>query len=450
MSDALRIEPWRDHRSLEQRGGEACVWWLGQAGFLIELAGKRLVIDPYLSDSLAQKYAGKRFAHQRMIEPPVAPDALTDIDYLLCTHGHTDHMDADTIGPLLAANPGCKAIVPEAERAKACERGITSDRMIALDVDDVVDLVGVRIAATPAAHEDLKRDAEGRCHFLGYVMRGAGVTLWHSGDTIPFAGLAECLQPYRVDLALLPVNGRDAYRAANGVPGNLTTDEAVELADAIGARAIIAHHFGLFDFNTVDPAAERRRLAGFDLPIDPVFAEAGHRYAIAADAERARPLKVLMVCRGNICRSPLAEGLLRAHGDDDAVKVDSAAIEDWNVGNPPDPRAIAVAAAHGIHISAQRARQVTPEDFDVHDIIYAMDQSNLRALARLRPARSRARTALLHRLQTFMDTNDIEDPYYGDETDFLNVFRAIENFISRLSKRIKFNCFLKNKNIISL
>ena len=441
MKNALRSEPWRDHRNLDPAGDEACVWWLGQAGFLIELAGKRLVIDPYLSDSLARKYAGKRFAHRRMMDPPVAPEALSDIDYLLCTHGHTDHMDAETIGPLLAANPDCKAIVPEAERTRAIERGIAADRMIGLDAGDFVDLGGLRIAATPSAHEDLKRDPDGRHHFLGYVIRGAGVTLWHSGDTIPFAGLREILLPYRVDLALLPVNGRDVFRAENGVPGNLTTDEAVDLATAIGARAMIAHHFGLFDFNTVDAAEERQRLSGQDLPLHPVFAETHTRYAIAADTGRANPLKVLMVCRGNICRSPLGEGLVRDRIGADRLFVDSAAIEDWNVGNPPDRRAVSVAARHGIDISQLRARQVTASDFDVHDVVFAMDGDNMKALERLRPTKARARLGLLGHLENLGQERDIGDPYYGDETVFDNVFKTLEIIVGELKKGIKFDCF---------
>ena len=97
--------------------------------------------------------------------------------------------------------------------------------------------------------------------YLGYVLRAGGVTVWHSGDTVPWPGQVERLLPFHVDLALLPVNGRDALRAANGVPGNLTLEEAVALTDAIGARAMLGHHFGLFDFNTLDPEEGAARLA---------------------------------------------------------------------------------------------------------------------------------------------------------------------------------------------
>lgn len=274
-----------DVNGLRARAG-AAFCWLGQAGFLIEQAGLRIVIDAYLSDSLAIKYAGTRFPHQRMMPPPVSPSELTGIDWLLCTHGHTDHMDPGTIAPLLAANPEAMVLAPRAEASRARERGVPDQRLVLIDAGEARDLGGVRVSAVPAAHEELRRTEDGYL-FLGYVLEGAGVTLWHSGDTIPWPGQVGWLLPFRVDVALLPVNGRDALRAANGVPGNLTLEEAVALTDAIGAKAMLAHHFGLFDFNTIDPRDARRRLAGFAHRADVQFAETGLAWDVHP-AHRAR------------------------------------------------------------------------------------------------------------------------------------------------------------------
>lgn len=238
----------------------ASVWWLGQAGFLVAQGGLRIVIDPYLSDSLAEKYRGKAFPHLRMMPPPVQPGALREVDWLLCTHSHTDHMDPGTIPALLAANPKAQVLAPRAERAKALERGVPEDRLHLIDAGESLDLGGVVVTATPSAHEELKITPSGHL-YLGYALRGGGVTLWHSGDTIPHEGLVPSVLPLAVDLALLPVNGRDARRAANGVPGNLTLEEAVALTDAIGAAHMLGHHFGLFDFNTLDRAEGMARLA---------------------------------------------------------------------------------------------------------------------------------------------------------------------------------------------
>lgn len=255
----MEMRPLGDPSRLVSETG-AALWWLGQAGFVLAQGGLRIVIDPYLSDSLAEKYRGQPFPHKRMMPPPIAPDALRDIDWLLCTHSHTDHMDQPTIRALLAANPTMQVLAPRAERAKAMERGVPESRLHLIDSGENRDLGGVVVTATPSAHEDLKITPSGHL-YLGYALTGGGVTVWHSGDTVPHSGLVPAVRPLAVDLTLLPVNGRDAARAANGVPGNLTLEEAVDLTDSIGASAMLGHHFGLFEFNTLDPVEGAARLA---------------------------------------------------------------------------------------------------------------------------------------------------------------------------------------------
>lgn len=235
----------------EPPGADLRLYWLGQAGFIIEGAGKRLVIDTYLSDSLAKKYRGTAFPHLRMMPAPIAPHEIAHVDLVLSTHAHTDHMDLGTLPALLEANPGAQLIAPRAARETALTRaGITPDRLTLIEAGEVVTLAGIPITATRAAHETLERDAAGNHRFLGFALRLAGATLFHSGDTIPFDGQAEEVRALGADLALLPVNGRDALRAANGVPGNLTIAEALDLCRATGIPRMIAHHFDLFSFNT--------------------------------------------------------------------------------------------------------------------------------------------------------------------------------------------------------
>lgn len=409
----------------------AALWWLGQAGFLIRQGGLSIVIDAYLSDSLAEKYRGTKFPHQRMMSPPVAPDALQGIDWLLCTHAHTDHMDPGTIPALLAANPDARVLAPRACRDQALARGVPEDRLVLIDVGETVDLGGVQVTATPAAHEDIRITPEGHL-FLGYVLRGGGVTLWHSGDTIPFPGLAETLAPHRVDLALLPVNGRDAERAANGVPGNLTLDEAVTLTEAIGARGMLGHHFGLFAFNTLDPEVGRARLAELRPAAEVALVAPGLVWRVAPVARQ--PLALLAVCKGNICRSPLAEGLLRRHLAGRDVVIDSAALMDWNVGRGPDPRSVAVAAAHGIDIAAQVARQVRESDFDAFDLILAMDAENVAGLAALAPAGARARILRLGDLLEPGISQDIQDPYEHGAKAFARVFDQLDRAVQAIAR----------------
>lgn len=235
--------------------GGLCLYWLGQAGFVIDWGGLRMLIDPYLSDSLARKYKGTRYGHVRMMAAPIAPEAFTQVDLVLCTHRHTDHMDPDTLQVLAAAFPRLRFVVPAASLDEARKRcGVQDARLIAVDAgDSITPLPGLRVMPVAAAHEQLSQDAQGRHEWLGYVLELGGVRLYHSGDCVPYEGLPAALARLSPDLALLPVNGRDAERSGNGVPGNFTLQEAAQLCREAGVRHMLAHHYGLFDFNTVSP-----------------------------------------------------------------------------------------------------------------------------------------------------------------------------------------------------
>jgi L-ascorbate metabolism protein UlaG (beta-lactamase superfamily) len=268
-SPSLRAETF--HTSLRDRlldprssprSGEVTLYWLGQAGFVIEFNRFRMLIDPYLSNSLAQKYQGTKFPHARMMAAPILPDELDRLDVVLCTHRHTDHMDPGTLQPLAIRFPKARFVVPAAvvdEAVKRCEAGI--DRLIAVNPGERTEILdGCFVSPIASAHETLDRDANGNYPWLGYVIDAGGVRLYHSGDCIPYPGLEEAVAVHAPHVALLPVNGRDAQRSGNGVPGNFTLDEAVTLARNGGARAMIAHHYGLFDFNTISSDVIDRRI----------------------------------------------------------------------------------------------------------------------------------------------------------------------------------------------
>jgi L-ascorbate metabolism protein UlaG (beta-lactamase superfamily) len=237
--------------------GEVRIYWLGQAGFLITTDRCRIVIDPYLSDSLAEKYRDKHFAHVRLMPAPVRSEEMSPVDLVLVTHHHTDHMDGQTLQSIAAANPACRFIVPRASLALAAERiAAGPERLIGVDAGERSEpLAGIAVTAFRAAHESLERSAEGWHRFLGYGIEIGGIRLYHSGDTIPFDGLVDDVGPFAAHLALLPVNGRSAELSDAGIAGNLTLDEALALAEDIGAGDMIAHHYGMFAFNTEDPAA---------------------------------------------------------------------------------------------------------------------------------------------------------------------------------------------------
>ena len=148
---------------------------------------------------------------------------------------------------------------------------------------------------------------------------------------------------------------------------------------------------------------------------------------------------VLFVCLGNICRSPLAEAAFRqaASRAGLSVKVDSAGTGHWHVGNPPDPRARARGKAHGVDMSAYRARQVTRGDFTRFTHILALDASNLADLKRLAPADATAHVALLLDMVPGREGQSVADPYYGGPEDFAvtweEVSAAAQGLVARLT-----------------
>lgn len=232
--------------------GKAGLVWLGQAGFWIETGQHRLLIDPYLSDSLAIKYAGCENNHQRMMTAPCAVADIPCPDAVLITHAHTDHMDPDTLGPLFARFPDIPFIVPRSKIDEAGKRIGEAAKLIGVEADQTIQLLdGLILTVFPAAHEERRFDANGHDLFLGYGVESAGLRILHPGDTIPYPGLAERIAQFAPDIALLPVNGRDDTRLAQGIPGNFTLTEALDIGREI--PVIIPHHWGMFSFNTLDP-----------------------------------------------------------------------------------------------------------------------------------------------------------------------------------------------------
>ena len=229
------------------------LWWLGQSGFLFSYHGQRILFDPYLSDSLTRKYADTDKPHTRMTERVIAPEAITGLDLLTSSHNHTDHLDAETLQPLLERNPGCHMVFPEANRATVEERlgsAAGQTQLHGMDAGETVVCGKIEVSAIPAAHNTVERDAAGRCRFLGFVVSLEGFTIYHSGDTLWHDTLVEALKPHRIDLAILPINGN---RPERRVAGNLDGAEAAELAHTLGMRCVIPCHYEMFTFNTATP-----------------------------------------------------------------------------------------------------------------------------------------------------------------------------------------------------
>jgi L-ascorbate metabolism protein UlaG (beta-lactamase superfamily) len=248
--------------------------YLGQVGFLIREGDTTLVIDPYLSDSVDRLPDPPKGFWVRNYPPPVAPSALSSVDLVLCTHDHLDHTDPETLLGIAAASPSCEFAGPAPTVRLMRESGLAAVRTRELDAGKPWRFREITIGPVAAAHEDYETDGEGRNRFLGYVLRWGGITIYHAGDTLVTPELKRLIAAQRPDLAILPINGRDAARQAIGVVGNMTAAEAAAFAVDIGCGLVVPVHYDLYPKNGVPlsdfvtaweryPVARRPRLKAF-------------------------------------------------------------------------------------------------------------------------------------------------------------------------------------------
>ena len=228
---------------------QVVIWALGQAGFIVQDQTTSLVFDPYLSDSVRHEALGPR-----QFPPPIDPSALRGVDVVFISHDHGDHLDPETLRPLLAASPRCAFVAPGRSRDLLLEMGVRAEQVIVPSPEKEQLIGDVEVRAVPSAHYEWEADEEDLPRFYGYVARLGDVTIYHSGDTILYDGMIERLREQRIDVAILPINGRDWPREQAGLVGNLDAAEALYLADEIGSGLLIPCHYDLFGGNSVNPA----------------------------------------------------------------------------------------------------------------------------------------------------------------------------------------------------
>lgn len=226
--------------------GQAGLWWCGQQSWVLKLGAEVLYLDPFLTPLAT-----------RLVPPFFTPAEITNARIITGSHDHLDHIDRKMWPGIAAASPGAVFVVPDLLREKlAREIPMEAGRLIGVNEGAGVTVRGVTISGIAAAHEFLDPDpASGRFPHLSYVFEGHGCTLFHAGDACLYEGLIAKLRRWRFDLMLLPINGRDAQRYRSGCIGNMTYQEAADLAGALAPGLVMPAHFDMFEGNRGDPEA---------------------------------------------------------------------------------------------------------------------------------------------------------------------------------------------------
>jgi L-ascorbate metabolism protein UlaG (beta-lactamase superfamily) len=251
--DALTVSSLKKFVNTDEISSEGIeIAWIGQAGFIIRFNRKIYIIDPYLSDSLAEKYKGKEIPYDRLMEIPILPKEFNNVDFVFSTHSHSDHMDSLTITAFSQNFVECRFIVPAAEIEKAIENGINKSQLIPINADQTINLdTRVDVTAIPSAHESFKINERWEHSYLGFILHINGVNIYHSGGCILYKGLIEKIRTIGVDIALLPISGENIQEKEKKVGRNFTVEEVLDLCEGANIKNLIVHHFGMFSHNTV-------------------------------------------------------------------------------------------------------------------------------------------------------------------------------------------------------
>ena len=246
--------------------------WLGQAGLLIEAGGARLVVDPFFGE------------HESRLHPPPPIDVYgAAIGRVLVTHEHIDHLDPESLSGIAARSPGVAVIAPS-----PLEELVQGLPFVGVRPGDRLELPGGTADVVPAVHAVEVADGYSTGgdppRFVGYVLQVDGVAIYHSGDTIAHEAVLAALAGVRVDVAVLPVNGRSFFREQRGLVGNLDARDAVALAVHCGARILVPLHWDLFEGNTERAGAAADAAAEAGAPLHVVTLARERPWAVSLPA----------------------------------------------------------------------------------------------------------------------------------------------------------------------
>lgn len=225
--------------------GQGAFWWLGQQGFIVKLGAATALLDAYLTPS-----------SDRRVPPFMTPGQAAQFGVIAGSHDHGDHIDRPAWREIAERSAKTQFVAPRLlVESLANSLTISTDRFTGVDEGEPALCGGLKITGIGAAHEFLDVDAESGLHpYLGYVIEGNGLVIYHAGDCCVYEGLLTKLKRWpRLDVAFLPINGRDARRLASGCIGNMTYQEAADLAGALEPGVVVPSHYDMFAMNAEDP-----------------------------------------------------------------------------------------------------------------------------------------------------------------------------------------------------
>lgn len=225
--------------------GYPAFFYVGQEGFIVKGPGTYLLIDGYLTGGCVP---GEPFGRQ--YRPPIAPEELDFIDFVLCSHDHQDHLDPRTLRGILSVNDHARFVVPAPLAGKVCrEYGVPENRIIRMHEGKRIHLGDFMLTPVASAHEELHTDGNGDYFEMGFLLETGTLRFYHSGDCCVYDGLAQKVG--KTNIVFLPVNGRSYYKLRSNIIGNMNLEEAVLFAKEAGADLFVPMHFDLFSGNSI-------------------------------------------------------------------------------------------------------------------------------------------------------------------------------------------------------
>lgn len=229
------------------------MWRLGQSGVVCRFGnGKVVAIDPYLSNH-CEAAIPQPMDHRRMTRSPLDGSELGFVDILVCTHDHLDHLDVPTLRSASRLD-SMTVVAPKACETTLRDLGWARDRTVLTKAGSVVNLNGLQLQAFAVPHEQFDEDSTNGHPYQGFVVSDGVLTVAHLGDAMSHPAIVEVLSARKIDVALIPINGRSRTRASMGFAGNMNATEAVQLGKDMSAGIVVPMHYDMFAQN-VDKGA---------------------------------------------------------------------------------------------------------------------------------------------------------------------------------------------------